>query len=125
VLAELESVESPVPLDGILDSWNQGDAQTRRELWQTLFDELDVCDGEIVSTSLARINRTKWPPYSARSSTARPGPGMRSRLSLLTVDSTPSRSEAQRQAQRGQQALLPGLFRHASVRGWPGSRCAG
>ena len=52
VLAAMESAESPVPLDGILDAWNQGDAQTRRELLQAFFDELDVRDGEIVGYKL-------------------------------------------------------------------------
>lgn len=40
--------EPAIRLDGVLEAWETGDAQTRRELLRELFDELDVRDGEIV-----------------------------------------------------------------------------
>jgi DNA invertase Pin-like site-specific DNA recombinase len=40
--------EPTVRLDGVLDTWETGDPQVRRELLGELFDELDVRDGEIV-----------------------------------------------------------------------------
>jgi hypothetical protein len=37
-----------IVLDDILTAWREGDAQGRRELLGTLFEELDVGDGRIV-----------------------------------------------------------------------------
>jgi DNA invertase Pin-like site-specific DNA recombinase len=48
-MAAAEAVVQPsIVLDGILAAWNGSDAQGRRELLGTLFDELDVEDGRII-----------------------------------------------------------------------------